>query len=97
MAKQMSEEEIYEEARKRVKAKTGFYRHLAVYVVVNIMLVLLWAFAAGRGYPWFLWPLGIWGIFVVFNFLDAFVFSRKTERDRRAIEKEAERIKRERR
>ena len=41
MAKQTSEEEIYEEAKKRVKAKKGFFIHLAVYIVVNIMLVLI--------------------------------------------------------
>lgn len=54
MAGQMSEEAIYEEARKRVEAKKGFYKHLVVYVAVNVMLVLIWAFAAGGGYPWFL-------------------------------------------
>ena len=46
MAKQMSEDEIYEQAKKRVEAKIGFYGHLTAYVVVNIILVLVWAFAA---------------------------------------------------
>ncbi len=95
MAKQMSEEEIYQEAQKRVKAKKDFYKHLVVYLVVNAGLVLIWAFAANRGYPWFFWVLGGWGIFVVFNFLDVFVWPRK--RDKEAIEKEVERIKREQR
>jgi hypothetical protein len=89
----MSEEQIYEEAKKRVEAKRGFFTHLAVYVIVNIMLVLIWAFAdGGREYPWFLWPLGGWGIGVLFHFLGVFVFGRKS--DRAAIEKEAERIRR---
>ena len=94
MAGQMSEEEVYEEARKRVEAKRGFYRHLAVYVIVNIMLVLIWAFAAGGGFPWFVFPLGGWGIGIIFHFLNAFVFEQKP--DASTIEKEAEKIRRER-
>ena len=38
----MSEEEIYKIARKRVEEKKGFLVHLAVYIIVNIGLVLLW-------------------------------------------------------
>ena len=93
MSTQLSEEEIYEEARKRVKAKRDFYQHLAVYVVVNIILVLVWRFAAGGGYPWFLWPLGGWGIAVLFNFLNVFVFPGRSEKG--AIEKEAEKLRKE--
>jgi len=85
MSNDLLEKEIYEEAKKRVAAKKDFYNHLAIYIVVNIGLVLIWAFASGGGYPWFAWPLGIWGIFVVYNFL----------RDKRAIEKEVERIRKE--
>ena len=95
MVKQMSEEEIYEEAKKRVEAKKDFYRHLVIYVVVNIILVIIWAFPGGRGHPWFLWVLGFWGVGVLFNFLRVFVWVRKG--DIRAIEKEAEKIRREQR
>jgi hypothetical protein len=89
----MSEEEIYEQAKKRVEEKKEFFVHFAVYIIVNIMLVLIWAFAAGRGYPWFLWPLGGWGIGILFHFLEVFVFGRKS--DKAAIEKESEKIRRE--
>ena len=58
MSNEMSEKEIYEMARKRVEEKKGFYTHLAAYIIVNIMLVLIWAFPSGGGYPWFLWALG---------------------------------------
>ena len=95
MTNQPSEEEIYKEARRRVKAKKDFYVHLAVYVCVNTFLILIWAFAAGGGFPWFIFPLGGWGIGIVFHFLEVFVFERKS--DRGAIEKEAEKIKREQR
>ena len=91
----MSEEQIYEQAKKRVEAKKGFYIHLTVYILVNILLVLIWAFAAGGGFPWFIFPLGGWGIGILFHFLGVFVFGRKS--DRAAIEKEAEKIRREQR
>ena len=93
MSKQMSEDEIYEQAKKRVEAKKGFFIHLTVYIVVNILLVLIWAFAAGGGFPWFIFVLGGWGIGLLFHFLGVFVFGRKS--DRAAIEKEAEIIRRE--
>jgi len=88
----MSEEEIYRQARKRVEEKKGFYTHFAVYIIVNIILVIIWA-ATGAGYPWFLFPLGGWGIGILFHFLGVFVFSRQTDWERRAIEKEAERLR----
>ena len=94
MAIQMSEEEIYEEAKKRVEAKRKFYRHLVTYVLVNTILVLVWAFPAGRGYPWFWWPIGGWGVAIIINYIEVFVWPKGG--DRAAIEKEAEKMKRER-
>ena len=93
MAKQMSEEEIYEEAKKRVKAKKDFYVHLAAYLCVNTFLIIIWAVTTSGVFPWFVFPLGGWGIGLAFHFLDVFVLQRKL--DRTAIEKEAQRIKRE--
>jgi hypothetical protein len=92
MSEQMSEDKIYEQAKKRVQARKEFFIHLAVYIVVNIMLVLIWAFAAGGGYPWFLFPLGGWGIGLLSHGLRVFVFEGKS--DKAAIEKEAEKIRR---
>ena len=93
MAAQMSEEKLYEEARKRVEEKKGFCIHLSVYIIVNIMLVIIWAFPAGGGYPWFLFPLGGWGIGLLFHFLGVFVFNRQTGWERRAIEREVENLR----
>jgi hypothetical protein len=72
----MSEEQIHEQAKKRAEAKKGFYIHFTVYIIVNIMLVLIWAFATGGGFPWFIFPLGGWGIGILFHFLGIFVFGR---------------------
>lgn len=93
MANKMTEEQIYEEAKKRVEAKKGFYAHLIVYICVNILLIIIWAFPAGGGFPWFLFPLGGWGIGILMHGLSVFVFERKS--DKAAIEKEADKIRRE--
>ena len=93
MANQMTEEQIYEEAKKRVEAKKGFYTHLVVYVIVNIILVLIWWFTTRGDFPWFIFPLGGWGIGLLFHGLGVFVFDRKTNKT--AIEKEAEKIRKE--
>jgi len=92
MSTQMSEEELYSLARKRVEEKKGFYIHFAVYIVVNILLVIIWA-VTGAGFPWFVFPLGGWGIGVLFHFLGVFVFSRPGGWERREIEKEVERLR----
>ena len=93
MANQTSEQEIYEEAKKRVKAKRDFWGHFIFYAVVNIICFLVWVLG-DRGYPWFLWVLGPWGLLIVLpHYFRIFVFAGKSEK--RAIEKEAERIRRE--
>ena len=93
MTSQISEEEIYEVARKRVKAKKEFYGNFGAWAIVSIILVIVWALTTPGGYMWFLWPLCIWGIVVLSHFIQAFVFKPKPEK--MAIEKEAEKIRRE--
>ena len=69
---ELTEQEIYEEAKRRVKKKREFYSHLGAYLIVNAVLVVIWLLS-WRGYMWFLWPMGIWGVFVVWNFIEVFV------------------------
>jgi fatty acid desaturase len=92
MPTQMTEEEIYKEARKKVEEKRGFRTHFIVYLCVNALLVIIWAVTGrGNGVPWFVFPLGGWGIGVLFHFLNVYVFSQ--EADDREIEREAEKIR----
>jgi hypothetical protein len=103
MPTEMSEQEIYEEAKTRVKAKQRFYRHLGTYLAVNIVLIIVWALSGGptqhsgdwTGGKWFLWPLCIWGVFVVVNFLEAFVFRTSIRGERASIEEEIKKMKKE--
>jgi len=87
-----SEEELYKEASKRVRARKDFYTHLAIYICVNVFLIIIWA-VTSRGFPWFVFPLGGWGIGIIFHGLDVFVFQRQS--DIRAIEKEVAKLKQE--
>jgi hypothetical protein len=92
MPTQMTDEEVYEAARKRVEEKKGFRNHFIIYLCVNALLVIIWAVTGrGDGIPWFLFPLCGWGIGVLIHFLNTHVFSR--EADDREIEKEAEKIR----
>ena len=95
MPPQLTEEEIYQKAKKQVEEKKGFYIHLMVYVLVNIMVILLWQFAYGGGYPWFVWMTGGWGIGLASHFLGVFVFSRTGGWEKRQMDAEIERIKKE--
>ena len=45
----------------RLAAKREFRLHLAVFLVVNTMLIVIWA-ATGAGFFWPIWPIGGWAI-----------------------------------
>ena len=93
MPPELSEEETYRLARKRVEGKKEFYGHLAAYVAVNLLLIIIWA-ATGAGFPWFVFPLVGWGIAVPLHYLSVFVFQRGGQWEQREIETEAEKLRR---
>jgi hypothetical protein len=70
----MENQEAYERAKKTVEAKMGFYIHLAVYVGVNILLIVI-NLATSPQYLWFKWPLLGLGIGLFFHGMSIFVFS----------------------
>jgi len=93
MSHNMTEEQIYALAKKRVEARRDFAIHLIVYLGVNTLLVCLWLFVTGRGFPWFVFPLGGWGIGVVAHYFSTRVH-KEADRIRSArVEAEAERIR----
>ena len=59
-------EDTREAAVKRVKAKRDFKTHVAVYILVNALLVTIWA-TNGAGYFWPVWPLAGWGVGLALN------------------------------
>jgi len=68
----MNTEEIkYQKAKERVEAIKGFYTHLIVYIVVNLMLYSINMIASPDSL-WFFWPLMGWGIAVALHALSVF-------------------------
>lgn len=68
-----SEKEMRRQAEKYVEARMGFLVHFLVYLGVNTFLFLIWYFT-GRGFPWFIFVLGGWGIGVLVHFAGTFLF-----------------------
>lgn len=82
----MAEERLRQIARERARAKTGFYIHLIIYVIVNVMLFSIWYTSLGpSGFPWFIFPLIGWGIAVIVHAVGTFygksLEDRMTERE----------------
>jgi hypothetical protein len=88
----MENQEAYQRAKRRAEAKLGFYIHLAVYVGVNILLVII-NLATSPQYIWFKWPLLGWGIGLFFHGMSVFVLSGKKLKGikEKMIEKEMKR------
>ena len=70
-----AEETKYQRAKKRVEAIRGFYIHLGVYIVVNLLLFLI-NMTASPDSLWFFWPLLGWGIAIVAHAFSVFGFGR---------------------
>jgi uncharacterized oligopeptide transporter (OPT) family protein len=83
----MENPEAYQTAKKRVEAKLGFYIHLAAYVVINILLIII-NLSTSPQYLWFKWPLIGWGVGIFFHALGVFVFSGGSVLKEWMIEKE---------
>jgi hypothetical protein len=69
----MNEQEIkYQKAKERVAVLRGFYRHLGVYVIVNLGLFLI-NMTTSPETLWFIWPLMGWGIAIALHAVRVFV------------------------
>ncbi|TDE43923.1 2TM domain-containing protein [Flavobacterium rhamnosiphilum] len=71
------EELQYQKALVRVKKIKGFYTHLVVYVVVNLMIVILNIQDLDKGESYFQWrnftTLFFWGIGLISHALSTFL------------------------
>lgn len=87
--------ETYERAEKIVAEKIGFFRHLMIFVVVNICLFAVNMITSSEFF-WFLLALAGWGIVLLAHFLNVFIFrGERFERwRRREIKKEMDKLRR---
>lgn len=63
-----------EREARQILRRRAFLIHLAIYVAVNAMLVVVWALAGG-GFAWFLFPIMGWGIGLVAHGASAYLLS----------------------
>lgn len=68
----MNESEKYDKARQRVKEKKGFYIHLSIYLIVNIVFLIV-SYLDGEGLQW-LYICLFWAIGLVPHYLSVFGF-----------------------
>jgi hypothetical protein len=85
-----TEDELRAAAVRQVKKKQDFRGHLIVYVLVNAMLVGIWA-VTGANFFWPIFPILGWGIGVAMNAWD--VYGRRPASEER-IRQEMERLRR---
>jgi len=86
----MENQEAYARAKKRAEAKFGFFIHLAIYIAVSVLLIIINLSSSTQSH-WFKWPIIGWGIGVFFHFMGVFVFSGRSAVTEKMIEKEMER------
>jgi hypothetical protein len=95
MAIPLSPEEIERVARRRAGAKLGWYLHVTVYVLVNLVVFSMSTYGFGSR-PWSIFPLLGWGLGVALHGISVFVLGSGNGLRERLIRKERERLQRER-
>jgi hypothetical protein len=79
----LNEDERYYEARKRVQELKGFYIHVIIYVLVNLLFFLV-NILRSSDELWFIWSLIGWGVGLAAHAIGVFgvgwVFGQEWER-----------------
>jgi hypothetical protein len=84
------EHDIREQARERLQKRSDLGAHIVAYVLINAMIVGIWAIT-GTGYFWPAWILLGWGVGLALNVWDVFFRRPITDAD---IEREVNRMQR---
>ena len=82
--------DLREQARQRLQKRSDLGAHVVAYVLINAMIVGIWAIT-GAGYFWPAWVLLGWGVGLALNVWDVFFRHPITESD---IEREVNRMRR---
>jgi hypothetical protein len=85
-----SEEDLRKQAISRLKKKDAFRKTVLAYILVNLLLIGIWALG-DQGYFWPVWVIGGWGIGLAFQAYDAYGHSGAvTESD---VQREMEKLR----
>jgi 2TM domain-containing protein len=66
-----SDQTLREEALRSLRKKRHFRSHVVAYILVNSLLVGIWA-VTGADYFWPIFPIAGWGIGLAFNAWDVY-------------------------
>lgn len=83
------ESALRERARKRIQDRRDFHRHLAIYLLVNGMLVGIWAVVTPDVFFWPIFPILGWGIGVIMHGWETYADQEITDAE---IAREVERL-----
>jgi vacuolar-type H+-ATPase subunit I/STV1 len=67
-----SDEELRAQAISQLKKKRDFHTHLFIYLLINTVLVAIWA-VIGGGFFWPIFLILIWGVGIGANAWDAYM------------------------
>ncbi len=81
-----NEEDLRKEAVKSIQRKQSFKQTAFAYVVVNLLLIGIWAISGTDTYFWPIWVIGGWGIGLAFQAYDAYGRRRTVSEDQIASE-----------
>jgi hypothetical protein len=95
MTTPLSNDDIDQLARRRAGAKLGWYAHAAVYLIVNLLLFAISEYALGER-RWSIYPLLGWGLGLTLHGVAVFVLGAGSDLRERMVDKERERLRRER-
>lgn len=80
------DEDLRRQAIERLQKRSEFLNHIAAYVLVNALLVVIW-FMTGSGFFWPVFPMLGWGIGVFFHGMETFRRPYSEERIRREMDR----------
>jgi uncharacterized membrane protein len=89
MHAQTTPQDIDALARKRVKSQLGWYKHLAVYLLVNALLISM---SIWQGRNWAIFPLFGWGIAVVLHGVSVWFAGAGSQLRENMVERERQKL-----
>ena len=95
MTTPLTPDAIEQLARRRAGAKLGWYIHAVVYVLVNAVIFAMSRYGFGDR-PWSIFPLLGWGLGLALHGVSVFVLGTGSGLRERMVQKERERLQRER-